>query len=65
MFTGSLRSNLDPFHEHDDATLWKVLHEVNHLFVCVNCIFIIRFTCPMHWATSKRDSKLRCGKEVS
>ena len=33
MFTGSLRSNLDPFHEHDDATLWKVLHEVNHLFV--------------------------------
>ena len=39
MFTGSLRSNLDPFHEHDDATLWKVLHEVNHLFVSVNCIF--------------------------
>ena len=34
MFTGSLRSNLDPFHEHDDATLWKVLHEVNHIFVC-------------------------------
>lgn len=29
MFTGSLRSNLDPFHEHDDATLWNVLHQVH------------------------------------
>ena len=29
MFTGSLRSNLDPFQEHDDATLWSVLHQVN------------------------------------
>ena len=28
MFNGSFRSNLDPFEEHDDATLWNVLHEV-------------------------------------
>lgn len=28
MFTGTIRSNLDPFNEHGDHKLWKVLEEV-------------------------------------
>ena len=28
LFTGTIRSNLDPFDEHDDDKLWKVLEEV-------------------------------------
>ena len=28
VFTGTLRRNLDPFSEHDDAALWRVLEEV-------------------------------------
>ncbi|KAJ8030792.1 hypothetical protein HOLleu_27302 [Holothuria leucospilota] len=28
LFTGTLRKNLDPFSEHDDDSLWKVLKEV-------------------------------------
>ena len=29
VFTGTLRRNLDPFSEHDDASLWRVLEEVH------------------------------------
>merc|ERR1719357_1721102 len=29
VFTGTLRRNLDPFSEHDDAALWRVLEEVH------------------------------------
>ena len=29
VFTGSLRRNLDPFSEHDDESLWRVLQEVH------------------------------------
>lgn len=28
LFTGTIRSNLDPFDEHPDDKLWKVLEEV-------------------------------------
>uniref|UniRef100_A0A4W2CUK9 Multidrug resistance-associated protein 4 n=1 Tax=Bos indicus x Bos taurus TaxID=30522 RepID=A0A4W2CUK9_BOBOX len=28
LFTGTMRKNLDPFHEHMDVELWKVLEEV-------------------------------------
>ena len=28
LFTGTVRSNLDPFEEHEDDRLWKVLEEV-------------------------------------
>jgi ABC-type multidrug transport system fused ATPase/permease subunit len=28
LFSGSLRSNLDPYNKHDDAALWEVLHKV-------------------------------------
>jgi len=28
LFSGSLRSNLDPYDKHDDAALWEVLHKV-------------------------------------
>ena len=34
VFSGSLRRNLDPFSEHDDAELWTVLQEV-HLATAV------------------------------
>ena len=29
VFTGTLRRNMDPFSEHDDASLWRVLEEVH------------------------------------
>merc|ERR1712037_536731 len=29
VFTGTMRRNLDPFSEHDDAALWRVLEEVH------------------------------------
>ena len=29
VFTGTLRRNLDPFSEHEDASLWRVLEEVH------------------------------------
>ena len=29
VFSGSLRRNLDPFSEHDDEAVWKVLHDVH------------------------------------
>ena len=29
LFSGTIRSNLDPFDKHDDATLWKVLEQCN------------------------------------
>ena len=29
VFTGTFRRNLDPFSEHDDASLWRVLEEVH------------------------------------
>lgn len=28
LFSASLRDNLDPFHKHDDATLWATMEEV-------------------------------------
>ncbi|TWU73782.1 hypothetical protein ED733_003923 [Metarhizium rileyi] len=28
-FQGTVRSNLDPFNEHDDADLWSALHQAN------------------------------------
>lgn len=28
IFSGTIRSNLDPFKEHDDSDLWEVLHDV-------------------------------------
>ncbi|KAH6566012.1 hypothetical protein BASA60_009663 [Batrachochytrium salamandrivorans] len=31
LFTGNLRTNLDPLSEHDDAALWAVLRQVNFL----------------------------------
>ena len=35
VFTGTLRRNLDPFSEHEDASLWRVLKNV-HLAEAVN-----------------------------
>lgn len=29
LFTGTLRSNLDPFHEYDDVDLWRVIDAVS------------------------------------
>lgn len=31
LFSGTLRSNLDPFSEHSDASLWGALHRVHFL----------------------------------
>jgi ABC-type multidrug transport system fused ATPase/permease subunit len=28
LFSGTLRSNLDPWHQHEDAALWRVLTAV-------------------------------------
>ena len=31
LFNGTIRKNLDPFDQHDDASLWRALQEVSHL----------------------------------
>lgn len=32
LFSGTLRTNLDPFNEYPDHYLWNVLTEVNNMF---------------------------------
>ena len=29
LFLGSIRSNLDPFHEHNDASIWEALERAH------------------------------------
>ena len=51
MFTGSLRSNLDPFQEHDDPTLWNVLHQVHMTYLTFTQYLETtgRYTWKMQW----------------
>lgn len=36
LLNGTLRYNLDPFGEHDDADLWRVIHQVGLAFTAAN-----------------------------
>jgi ATP-binding cassette, subfamily C (CFTR/MRP), member 4 len=37
LFSGTIRSNLDPFNEYPDHILWKALDEVKLLFHVFSC----------------------------
>lgn len=46
LFSGPLRKNLDPFNEHEDASLWRALEEVIGTFInCVSCPHRMKYLC--------------------
>lgn len=63
LFIGTVRSNLDPFQEHDDAALWAVLKRV-HLVSDNNSITDTSTDSPFHTTTTNNNGFGNLDSEV-
>ncbi|DBA04360.1 TPA: hypothetical protein N0F65_002122 [Lagenidium giganteum] len=57
LYSGTLRENLDPFHEHDDDAIWSVLRHV-HLADAVTTWS----SCGLDFAVSEKGGNLSVGQ---
>ena len=56
LFNGTIRKNLDPFDQHDDASLWRALQEVSHVTLrhvaLVLCMCLCMTSATLHDVTN-------------
>lgn len=66
LFKGTIRSNLDPFHTHEDKELWRAL-ELSHLKSSVENFPLVSYICYSLLILVSRNwkPKLKKGEETS